>query len=68
MQMKSILSALAITTALITPAIAQAKTVTLATNLTQYGGNGAYLAYYLTDANGAYAGSLWMAGGKAKAG
>jgi hypothetical protein len=66
MQMKSILAALAITTALIMPAIAQAKTVTLATNLTQYGGNGAYLAYYLTDANGAYAGSLWMAGGKAK--
>ena len=66
MQMKSILSALAITTALIMPAIAQAKTVTLNVNMARYGGNGAYLAFYLTDANGAYAGSLWMAGGRAK--
>jgi hypothetical protein len=66
MQMKSILSALAITTALIMPAIAQAKTVTMNVNMARYGGNGAYLALYLTDANGAYAGSLWMAGGRTK--
>jgi hypothetical protein len=34
--------------------------------MARYGGNGAYLALYLTDANGAYAGSLWMAGGRTK--
>lgn len=66
MQMKSILAALAITTALIMPAAVQAKTVTMNINMARYGGNGAYLALYLTDANGAYAGSLWMAGGKTK--
>ena len=48
------------------PGMAAARPVTLTTNLTQYGGNGAYLAIYVTDASGAYAGSLWMAGGKSK--
>lgn len=66
MPIKSILTALVISTALTLPTIAQARMVTLTSNLKQYGGDGAYLAYYLTDAKGAYAGSLWMAGGKAK--
>jgi hypothetical protein len=48
------------------PVLAQAKTVNLTTTLTQYGGQGAYLAIYVTDPTGAYAGSLWMAGGKTK--
>lgn len=64
--MKTLLSALALTTALTVPALAIAKPITLTTNMTQYGGDGAYLALYVTDANGAYMGSLWMAGGKAK--
>ncbi|KRB34486.1 Tat pathway signal protein [Mesorhizobium sp. Root695] len=64
--MKSLLVALALTTALTLPSMALARPVTLTTNLTNYGGNGAYLALYVTDANGAYAGSLWMAGGKSK--
>jgi hypothetical protein len=34
--------------------------------MAQYGGPGAYVAIYVTDASGAYAGSLWMAGGKSK--
>ncbi|KQU87455.1 Tat pathway signal protein [Mesorhizobium sp. Root102] len=64
--MKSLLVALALTTALTLPSMALARPVTLTTNLTNYGGNGAYLALYVTDAKGAYAGSLWMAGGKSK--
>lgn len=62
----TVLSALALTSALVAPGMAAARPVTLTTNLTQYGGNGAYLAIYVTDASGAYAGSLWMAGGKSK--
>ena len=66
MKKMSILAALALSTAMTIPAIAQAKTVNLTTTLTSYGGQGAYLAIYVTDPSGAYAGSLWMAGGKSK--
>jgi hypothetical protein len=66
MKTNSVLTALALTSALVAPGMAAARPVTLTTNLTQYGGNGAYLAIYVTDASGAYAGSLWMAGGKSK--
>jgi hypothetical protein len=34
--------------------------------MAKYGGQGAYLAMYVTDLKGAYVGSLWMAGGKSK--
>ena len=34
--------------------------------MNQYGGDGTYLALYVTAANGTYMGSLWMAGGKSK--
>ena len=64
--MKSLLAALAVTTALTLPGMAFACEVTLTTNLKNYGGDGAYLAYYVTAADGTYVGSLWMAGGKAK--
>jgi len=64
--MKAILAALALTTALTLPGVALARPVTLTTTLKSYGGDGAYLAIYVTDARGAYAGTLWMAGGKAK--
>ena len=64
--MKSLLATLALTTALTFPALALARPVTLTTTLANYGGDGAYLALYVTDASGAYAGSLWMAGGKSK--
>lgn len=64
--MKSLLAILSITTALTLPGLAMAREVTLTTNLKNYGGDGAYLAYYVTDANGAYVGSLWLAGGKAR--
>ncbi|MFP7674635.1 DUF2271 domain-containing protein [Marivita sp. S0852] len=64
--MKTLLSALALTAALAVPDLAIAKPVTLTANMNQYGGDGAYLALYVTDANGTYMGSLWMAGGKSK--
>lgn len=46
--------------------IAQAGEVTITTTLNAYQGNGAYLAIYLTDANGKYNRTLWIAGGKRK--
>lgn len=64
--MKTLLAALAITTALTIPSIASARPVTITTSLNNYGGNGAYLALYVTDAKGTYLGSLWMAGPKSK--
>ena len=64
--MKSLLALLAITTALTLPGLAMARPVTLAMTLGNYGGDGAYLALYVTDAQGAYVGSLWMAGAKSK--
>jgi hypothetical protein len=48
------------------PALAQASPVTVTAQLKGYGGDGAYLAVYLTDAKGAYVRTLWVAGGKAK--
>ena len=48
------------------PAVAHSRPVTLTVQLKNYGGDGAYLAAYLTDANGAYVRTLWVAGGKAK--
>ncbi len=64
--MKTLLATLALTTALTLPGLALARPVTLTTTLTNYGGDGAYLAFYVTDASGAYAGSLWMAGGRSR--
>ena len=64
--MKTTLAALALTTALTLPGLALARQVTLTTQLTNYGGEGAYLAIYVTDASGAYAGSLWLAGDKSR--
>ncbi len=64
--MKTVLAALTLTTALTLPGLALAKPVTLSTTLGNYGGDGAYLALYVTDAQGAYVGTLWMAGGKSK--
>lgn len=48
------------------PGLSQGRPVTLTAQLKNYGGDGAYLAVYLTDAKGAYARTLWVAGGKAK--
>ena len=48
------------------PWLAQAKPITLATQLKDYGGEGAYLAIYVTNAQGQYQKTLWVAGKKAK--
>ena len=58
--MRTIFAALALTTALTLPGIAMARPVTLTTTLNNYGGDGAYLAIYVTDPKGAYAGTLWI--------
>ncbi|WP_421696734.1 DUF2271 domain-containing protein [Aestuariivirga sp.] len=64
--MKSILATLALTTALSFPAAAMARPVTFSTTLKDYGGNNAYLAMYVTDKAGNYAGSLWLAGSRSR--
>ncbi|PKH01549.1 DUF2271 domain-containing protein [Psychromonas sp. MB-3u-54] len=51
---------------LIFAASSQARTVNFNTELTNYGGSGAYLVLYLTDANGQYQDTLWVAGRKSK--
>lgn len=66
MRMKALLAGLAITAALTVPGLAMARPVTLTTTLKNYGGNGAYVALYVTDAAGAYKGTLWIAGSKSK--
>ena len=64
--MKPLFAALALSTALVAPGLALARPVTLTTTMNNYGGDGAYLALYVTDAQGAYVGTLWMAGAKSK--
>ncbi|MDN3986570.1 DUF2271 domain-containing protein [Zwartia vadi] len=64
--MKNIFSCLALSTALLIPGLAAARPVTLTTTLKKYGGDGAYLAVYLTDASGAFVRTIWVAGEKSK--
>lgn len=45
---------------------AQPQPLTLDVTLKEYRGKGAYLAIYLTDADGQYQKTLWVAGKKAK--
>ena len=63
---KPLLTTLAAACALALPALAHSRQVSLSVQLKNYGGDGAYLAAYLTDAKGVYAGTRWVAGGKAK--
>jgi hypothetical protein len=48
------------------PAMVEAKALNLDTTLKDYGGNGAYLAIYLTDTQGRFHSTLYVAGRKAK--
>ena len=66
MSTRFLLTTVAAACALTLPAMAHGRQVTLSTTLKNYGGDGAYLAVYLTDAKGAYVRTLWVAGGKAK--
>lgn len=64
--MNRIMLSLFLAGAIAMPALGQARPVTLTTQLKSYAGNGAYLAIYVTDANGVYKKTLWVAGKKAK--
>lgn len=64
--MKLALSSLAVTAAFLAPTVVEAKQVTFETTLKDYGGRGAYVALYVTDAAGKYAGTLWLAGTKTR--
>lgn len=64
--MKNILTGACLAGALALPALVQARPVVLTTQLQNYGGNGAYLAFYVTDAAGKYKKTLWVAGKKSK--
>jgi len=64
--MKKIAAALALTLALGLPTLAEAREVTFTTKLKQYGGSPAFVVLYVTDANGQYQGTLWMAGRETK--
>lgn len=59
--MKKLAASLFLTSALAAPGLAQARPVTLTTQLKSYSGDGAYLAFYLTDAKGQYKKTLWVA-------
>ncbi len=48
------------------PTLSQAREITLQTTLKEYRGNEAYLAVYVTDAQGNYQRTLWVSGKKAK--
>jgi hypothetical protein len=63
---KPLLTILAAICALALPALAHSRPITLTAQLKNYGGDGAYMAAYLTDAKGAYVRTLWVSGGKVK--
>lgn len=63
---KPSMSAVLAASALALPALAQDRAVSLTVTMKNYGGDGAYLAVYVTDPKDAYVRTLWVAGGKAK--
>jgi hypothetical protein len=65
-KMKKLAVTVGLAAAIAFPALAEARTVTLNTTMKNYGGNGAYLAIYLTDAQGRFQSTLHVSGGKAK--
>ena len=64
--MKKNFITLGLAIALVAPVLAQAREVTITTDLLDYGGDGAYLALYLTDAAGKFQQTIWVAGRKPK--
>ena len=64
--MNKIMLSLCLAGVIALPALAQARPITLTTQLQSYGGNGAYLAIYVTDTAGKYQKTLWVSGKKAK--
>lgn len=64
--MKKLIATLLLCTALIAPAAAMAREVTIDTTLVKYSGNAAYLAVYLTKPDGSYDSTLWVSGTKTR--
>lgn len=64
--MKKIIASLLICTALVAPAVAMAREVTITTSLDRYSGREAYLAIYVTNPDGSYNSTLHVAGGKTR--
>jgi hypothetical protein len=64
--MKPLLPLVMVASALAVPSLASARPITLEAQLKDYGGNGAYVAIYVTDAKGVYQRTLWLAAPKAK--
>lgn len=64
--MKKLAALLCLAGVMTLPNLAQARPVTLTTQLKNYGGDGAYLAIYVTDTNGLYKKTLWISGKKSK--
>lgn len=64
--MKNTTLSLCLASVIALPGLALAKPLTLTTQLKNYGGDGAYLAFYVTDAKGQYQKTLWVSGKKAK--
>jgi hypothetical protein len=64
--MKKPTLALAITLPFLAPVLAEARPVRITTTLNAYGGDGAYLAIYVTDKAGKLQQTIHVAGGKAK--
>jgi hypothetical protein len=64
--MKQALPIAALAGVLAVPLCASARQVTFEAQLAHYGGDGAYLAMYVTDEAGRYKGTLWMAGRETK--
>ena len=64
--LKKLAVAVSLAGAIALPGLAQARTLTLNTQMQSYRGDGAYLAIYVTDASGKYQSTLWVAGKKTK--
>lgn len=64
--MKKLAAALFIAGATALPGLVQARPVTLTTQMQDYSGNAAFLAFYVTDANGKFQKTLWVSGKKTK--
>ena len=64
--MKKLAALLCLAGVMTLPNLAQARPVTLTTQLKNYGGDGAYLAIYVTDTSGLYKETLWVSGKKSK--
>ncbi len=62
--MKKLLAILLLGTALVAPTAAFAAGVTVTATLTNYSGNAAYLAVYVTKPDGSYDSTLWVSGSK----